>query len=123
MKRLLILPILLLSIALSGVSAQGTAPADSTDVIVPSDGAVSSTDIKRLMDEAATAYGEQKYSLAISIYEKCLSLSPEPSADLYYNLGCAYYKDGQLSSAILSLERAYRPVSYTHLTLPTICSV
>ena len=60
------------------------------------------------MDEAATAYGEQKYSLAISIYEKCLSLSPEPSAELYYNLGCAYYKDGQLSSAILSLERAYR---------------
>ena len=60
------------------------------------------------MDEAATAYGEQKYSLAISIYEKCLNLSPEPSAELYYNLGCAYYKDGQLSSAILSLERAYR---------------
>lgn len=108
MKRLLILPILLLSIALSGVSAQGTAPADSTEVVVPSEGAVSSTDIKRLMDEAATAYGEQKYSLAISIYEKCLSLSPEPAAELYYNLGCAYYKDGQLSSAILSLERAYR---------------
>ena len=60
------------------------------------------------MDEAATAYGEQKYSLAISIYEKCLGLSSEPSAELYYNLGCAYYKDGQLSSAILSLERAYR---------------
>ncbi len=109
MKRLLILPVLLLSILLSGVaSAQEPAPADSTGVEAPTDGAVSSTDIKRLMDEAATAYGEQKYSLAISIYEKCLSLSPEPSAELYYNLGCAYYKDGQLSSAILSLERAYR---------------
>ena len=109
MKRLLILPILLLSILLSGVaSAQEPAPADSTGVEAPTDGAVSSTDIKRLMDEAATAYGEQKYSLAISIYEKCLSLSLEPSAELYYNLGCAYYKDGQLSSAILSLERAYR---------------
>ena len=109
MKRLLILPILLLSILLSGVaSAQEPAPADSTGVEAPTDGAVSSTDIKRLMDEAATAYGEQKYSLAISIYEKCLSLSLEPSAELYYNLGCAYYKDGQPSSAILSLERAYR---------------
>lgn len=109
MKRLLILPILLLSIALSGVaSAQETAPVDSAGIVAPTDSAVSSTDIKRLMDEAATAYGEQKYSLAISIYEKCLSLSSEPSAELYYNLGCAYYKDGQLSAAILSLERAYR---------------
>ncbi|WP_297238443.1 tetratricopeptide repeat protein [uncultured Porphyromonas sp.] len=109
MKRLLILPLLLLSFALGGLAfAQESTQADSIGVVAPSDGAIGSSDIKRLMDEAATAYGEQKYRLAISIYEKCLSLSPEPSAELYYNLGCAYYKDGQLSSAILSLERAYR---------------
>ena len=109
MKRLLILPLLLLSFALGGSAfAQESTPADSIGMVAPSDVAVGSSDIKRLMDEAATAYGEQKYSLAISIYEKSLSLSSEPLAELYYNLGCAYYKDGQLSSAILSLERAYR---------------
>lgn len=109
MKRLLILPLLILSIALGEVaSAQESAPTDTSVLAGSSADAVGSTDIKRLMDEAATAYGEQKYSLAISIYEKCLSLSSEPSAELYYNLGCAYYKDGQLSRAILSLERAYR---------------
>lgn len=98
-----------MSFALGGLSfAQESTQADSIGVVAPSDGTIGSSDIKRLMDEAATAYGEQKYRLAISIYEKCLSLSPEPSAELYYNLGCAYYKDGQLSSAILSLERAYR---------------
>ena len=109
MKRLLILPLLILSIALGEVaSAQESAPTDTSVLAGSSADAVGSTDIKRLMDEAATAYGEQKYSLAISIYEKCLSLSSEPSAELYYNLGCAYYKDGQLSRAILRLERAYR---------------
>ena len=109
MKRLRILPLLLLSVIIGGLAfAQESTQADSVGVVAPSDDAIGSSDIKRLMDEAATAYGEQKYSLAISIYEKCLSLSPEPSAELYYNLGCAYYKDGQLSSAILSLERAYR---------------
>ena len=109
MKRLRILPLLLLSVIIGGLAfAQESTQADSIGVVAPSDGAIGSSDIKRLMDEAATAYGEQKYSLAISIYEKCLSLSSEPSAELYYNLGCAYYKDGQLSSAILSLERAYR---------------
>ena len=109
MKRLRILPLLLLSVIIGGLAfAQESTQADSVGVVASSDDAIGSSDIKRLMDEAATAYGEQKYSLAISIYEKCLSLSPEPSAELYYNLGCAYYKDGQLSSAILSLERAYR---------------
>ena len=91
MKRLLILPLLILSIALGEVaSAQESTPMDTTVLAGSSADAVGSTDIKRLMDEAATAYGEQKYSLAISIYEKCLSLSSEPSAELYYNLGCAY---------------------------------
>ncbi len=109
MKRLRILPLLLLSVIIGGLTfAQESTQADSIGVVAPSDGAIGSSDIKRLMDDAATAYGEQKYNLAISIYEKCLSLSSEPSAELYYNLGCAYYKDGQLSSAILSLERAYR---------------
>lgn len=95
MKRLLslYLPLLILSLSLLPLHAEEEkASADRTT----------------LMQEAARAYGEKKYDLAISIYERLLSETTEPTAELYYNLGCAYYKEGQLAQAILSHERAYR---------------
>lgn len=109
MKRLLILSILLGSLSLLPLFAQS----DSTAVAETMQGGVTtevsnSADPRTLMQEAAHAYGEKKYGLAISIYQRALASTTEPTAELYYNLGCAYYKDGQLAQAILNHERAYR---------------
>lgn len=57
---------------------------------------------------ADNAYNTGDYALAVEIYEKCIKEQGE-SADLYYNLGNAYYKDSmQLGKAILNYERALK---------------
>lgn len=54
--------------------------------------------------EAADAYANGDYKAAISLYEEMLKEGE--SADLYYNLGNVYYKEGQVARAILNYERA-----------------
>ncbi|TLX78292.1 tetratricopeptide repeat protein [Labilibacter sediminis] len=56
-------------------------------------------------EEANTYFSEEKYEEAINTYEEILSSNVE-SAEIYYNLGNAYYKTGQLPKAILNFERA-----------------
>ena len=56
---------------------------------------------------ADEAYNEEHYDEAIQLYEQLLS-EKGPSADVYYNLGNAYYRIDSLSAAILSWERALR---------------
>ena len=56
---------------------------------------------------ADEAYSEEQYEEAILLYEQLLS-EKGPSADIYYNLGNAYYRVDSLSAAILSWERALR---------------
>ncbi|MGM0497556.1 MAG: tetratricopeptide repeat protein, partial [Bacteroidota bacterium] len=58
-----------------------------------------------LIDSAKNAYAEQNYEKAIGFYEKVLDKDLE-SAELYYNLGNAYYKLHDMASAILNYERA-----------------
>ncbi len=58
-------------------------------------------------DSASKYYSEADYSSAIAIYTKMLS-DGERSWELYYNLGSAYYKDGDIGRAILNYERALR---------------
>ena len=53
------------------------------------------------------AYKAKNYQQAIDAYQKLISEGYR-SADLYYNLGNAYYKTGQISQAILNYERALR---------------
>ncbi|WP_080904391.1 tetratricopeptide repeat protein [Parabacteroides sp. Marseille-P3160] len=55
--------------------------------------------------EAESAYAKEDYSKAISIYEDLLKTYGN-SAEIYYNLGNAYYKTNQIASAILNYERA-----------------
>ena len=43
--------------------------------------------------EADEAYQKEKFSEAASLYEEILQTQGE-SADIYYNLGNAYFKDG-----------------------------
>lgn len=52
-------------------------------------------------------YRMDDYQGAIAAYEDILA-GGKTSADLHYNLGNAYYRDGQLGKAILNYERALR---------------
>ena len=54
---------------------------------------------------ADSAYAEADYVAAIHIYEQLLSMNGE-SAAIYYNLGGAYYKIGEVARSILNYERA-----------------
>jgi tetratricopeptide (TPR) repeat protein len=55
-------------------------------------------------DNAQDAEGN--YTQAVAQYQEILST--EPSAEVYYNLGNAYFKQGELAQAILAYERALR---------------
>lgn len=78
MKKLLLMIVLFVSVG--AVSAQTKAEADS-------------------------AYVQEHYDEAISMYNKLLESGV--SASVYYNLGNAYYRTGDMANAILSYERAY----------------
>ncbi len=53
------------------------------------------------------AYSRENYSEAVSLYEEAIK-KDGVSTDLYYNLGNAYYRIGDISNAILSYERSLR---------------
>ena len=58
---------------------------------------------------AAEAYRSQDFKRSIELYEKLINESislNRVSAQLYYNLGNAYFRDNQLGQAILNYERA-----------------
>lgn len=56
---------------------------------------------------ADSAYRMADYAEAIGLYEQVLA-GGYTSAELYYNLGNAYYRDGQTGRAILNYKRALR---------------
>lgn len=58
-----------------------------------------------VITEAETAYSQENYAEAIEKYESLLNQYGE-SSQIYYNLGNAYYKSGQVAPAILNYERA-----------------
>lgn len=65
-------------------------------------------------DDAQKAYQEKDYARAISLYEdeiKTLQKEGKVSADLFYNLGNAYFRANDIPEAILNYERAqlYNP--------------
>lgn len=57
------------------------------------------------MEAAIAAYQQANYEAAIALYEEVLA-SGQHSADLYYNLGNAYFKAGLKGKAVLHYERA-----------------
>ncbi|MBR1878685.1 MAG: tetratricopeptide repeat protein [Paludibacteraceae bacterium] len=57
-------------------------------------------------EEANTAYAEGSYAEAATLYQSMID--EQPDAQVYYNLGNAQYKQGELAKAILSYERALR---------------
>jgi len=68
--------------------------------------ALSAQDINtQLWEKANAAYLSQNYQEAVDGYEQILRTGHE-SAKLYFNLGNAHYKAGNINHAILYLERA-----------------
>ena len=59
-----------------------------------------------LFAEANMQYAEGNYAEAAAQYEQILAEAP--NADVYYNLGNAYFKQGELAQSILAYERALR---------------
>jgi len=59
------------------------------------------------IQQANAAYQENECEYAIELYTKVLDSQYESSI-LYYNLGNAYFKNGDNARALLWLERAYR---------------
>ncbi len=57
-------------------------------------------------DIANAAYAEGRYEEAATIYQALID--EQPDATLYYNLGNARFKQGELAQAILNYERALR---------------
>ena len=55
--------------------------------------------------QADEAFNEGEYEVAIEMYEELLGKG-EANADVYYNLGNAYYRLDSMARAILSYERA-----------------
>ena len=56
------------------------------------------------VNDAAEAYSKGDFKKAITLYESLLKEGE--SAPLHYNLGNAYYKDGQNARAILNYEKS-----------------
>ena len=57
-------------------------------------------------DEANAAYAEGRYDEAATLYQAMID--EQPDAVLYYNLGNARFKQGELAQSILNYERALR---------------
>ena len=64
----------------------------------------SGQEYEKQKSEADNAYSNGNYQMAISIYESLLK--KEKNAELYYNLGNAYYRSNNYTKAIIAYERA-----------------
>lgn len=62
--------------------------------------------LSTLFLDANAQYAEGNYAEATTMYQQLIS--EQPSAEVYYNLGNAYFKQGELAQSILAYERALR---------------
>ena len=62
--------------------------------------------LSTLFVDANALYAEGNYAEATLMYEQVVA--QEPSAEAYYNLGNAYFKQSELAQSILAYERALR---------------
>lgn len=60
--------------------------------------------LDKVKADADRAYSKNDYTTAIGLYESILQKGE--SADIYYNLGNAYYKHNEIAKSILNYERA-----------------
>ncbi len=62
--------------------------------------------VELLRDRAATQMLRGSYDYAVRDYDRLLSLREEPSAELYYNRGCAHLAAGRLNEAISDFTKS-----------------
>ncbi|MDO4789696.1 MAG: tetratricopeptide repeat protein [Porphyromonas sp.] len=60
------------------------------------------------INEANSAYSNADFEKAIELYSDLIDSESAPTAEMYYNLGCAYFKSGDIGRAILNFERTLR---------------
>lgn len=92
----------------SGSEQQDNLPA-AEDQLLPLADDIQDTEESGLYEMASNAYRNQDYKRSIELYEEAVSQGVKEnrvSAQLYYNLGNAYFRDNQLGKAILNYERA-----------------
>jgi len=70
-------------------------------------GSDETTTLSRKFTDANQAYSNGNYAEAVRGYEELIKIVG-PSADLYYNLGCAALKAGHLGVAVVNFHRAER---------------
>lgn len=61
------------------------------------------------LEEASEAYRTEDYKKSIQLYEQVVAqgiYEGKESGELYYNLGNAYFRNGEVAKAILNYERA-----------------
>lgn len=108
MKRyILFLLATLLSAAVSGQTAARTDSLAQHPQSEQTASAAYASDPDKLWDQANTAYINNDFPTAISLYETILS-SGRQSGKLYYNLANAYFKEQEIGRAILNYNRALR---------------
>ena len=82
--------------------------------------------LRRYSQEGEKALTRGRYDEAAQAYEKLRELAPG-MAEAHARLGLIYFQQGRFEQAVTSLRQAIKlkptPVSYTHLTLPTILRV
>ncbi len=67
----------------------------------------SASDYQVLFKQGNEAYGKERYQQAIGMYEQILNDGCH-SPVVYFNLGNAYYKLGDIPSALLNYEKAHK---------------
>lgn len=76
-----------------------------TVLIVNNNSASNQENGNALMQTANTLYAQERYGEAVQLYEQLVTSGLE-SRDLYFNLGNAYYLQGDSGRSILNYERA-----------------
>lgn len=76
-------------------------------IILLSAFAVQAETVQQMWARGNDAYGKSDYPAAIAAYEGILQAGQQ-SAELYYNLGNAYYRQNEIGQAIFCYERALR---------------
>ena len=101
---LILILILCYGVDMTGQEISDTVPQGDNTVV-----ARSMTGSGDTPEVAAQAYRSQNYKESISLYQELIAqgmADDKVSAQLYYNLGNAYFRDNQLGKAILYYERA-----------------
>jgi tetratricopeptide (TPR) repeat protein len=103
---------LILFLLLFSFSNRGALAQESTDTTAQITGevvAVNSAIMEELSEKASDAYRKQDFKESTKLYEELIAEGIERdriSAEIYYNLGNAYFRDNQPGKAILNYERA-----------------